>query len=99
MPSGATGPASESGPAIIEYVRYDLPADRRAAFEAAYPRAGGILSAFPHCLGWELRRSVEKPGHYVVRIEWDSLAGHVRGFREMEHYELVRNQLSTAESR
>jgi quinol monooxygenase YgiN len=70
----------------------------------------------PHCLGWELRRSVEEPGHYVVRIEWDSPAGHVHGFREsapfqaffgelsafgefrleMEHFELVRNQLSAA---
>jgi heme-degrading monooxygenase HmoA len=119
MSSGATGPASKSGPAIIEYVRYDLPADQRPAFEAAYARVGGILAASPHCLGWELRRSVEEPGHYVVRIEWDSLAGHVQGFREsapfrtffgelsvfagfrqeMEHYELVRDQLSAAESR
>jgi heme-degrading monooxygenase HmoA len=112
MPPGVTGPA------IVEYVRYDLPADRRAAFEAAYGRVGGILAASPHCLGWELRRSVEEPGHYVVRIEWDSLDGHVRGFRESEpfriffgelsvfaegrqemaHYELIRNQLSVAES-
>jgi heme-degrading monooxygenase HmoA len=108
-----------TGPAIIEYVRYDLPADRRAAFEATYARVGGILDASPHCLGWELRRSVEEPRHYVVRIEWDSLAGHVHGFREsapfatffgelsvfaefrqeMEHYELVRNHLSTVESK
>jgi hypothetical protein len=26
MPSGATGPASGPDPAIVEYVRYDLPA-------------------------------------------------------------------------
>jgi heme-degrading monooxygenase HmoA len=111
-------PSEVTGQAIIEYVRYDLPADRRAAFEAAYARVGGILDASPHCLGWELRRSVEEPGHYVIRIEWDSLAGHVHGFREsapfqvffgelsvfaefrlgMEHFELVRNQLSAAES-
>ena len=75
-------PSDLTAAAIVEYVRYDLPAGRRAAFEAAYARAGGILAASPHCLGWELRRSVEEPGHYVVRIEWDSLAGHVRGFRE-----------------
>jgi heme-degrading monooxygenase HmoA len=111
-------PSEVTGPAIVEYVRYDLPAGRRAAFEAAYARVGGLLSASPHCLGWELRRSVEEPGHYVVRIEWDSLAGHIRGFREsapfqaffgelsvfaefrqeMEHFELVRNQPSAAES-
>jgi hypothetical protein len=29
---------------IIEYVRYDLPADRCAAFEAAYAWVGGILT-------------------------------------------------------
>jgi hemoglobin len=67
---------------IVEYVRYELPVDRQADFEAAYAQVGGILNAAPNCLGWELRRSVEDPGHYVVRIEWDSIAGHVAGFRE-----------------
>jgi heme-degrading monooxygenase HmoA len=94
MPSGATGSPPESGPAIVEYVRYDLPADRRPAFEAAYARVGGILDASPHCLGWELRRSVEEPGHYVVRIEWDSLDGHVRGFRESEPFRTFFGELS-----
>ena len=94
MPSGVTGPASESGPAIVEYVRYDLPAAHRTAFEAAYARVGGILDASPHCLGWELRRSVEEPGHYVVRIEWDSLAGHVHGFRESAPFQAFFGELS-----
>jgi heme-degrading monooxygenase HmoA len=79
---------------IIEYVRYDLPADRRAAFDAAYARLGGILTASPHCLGWELRRSVEEPGRYVVRIEWDSLDGHVRGFRESAPVPVFFGELS-----
>jgi len=79
---------------IIEYVRYDLPADRRAPFEAAYARVGGILTASPHCLGWDLRRSVEEPGHYVVRIEWDSLDGHVRGFRESAPFQTFFGELS-----
>jgi heme-degrading monooxygenase HmoA len=87
-------PSEVTGPAIVEYVRYDLPAGRRAAFEAAYARVGGLLSASPHCLGWELRRSVEEPGHYVVRIEWDSLDGHVRGFRESEPFQAFFGELS-----
>jgi heme-degrading monooxygenase HmoA len=48
----------------------------------------------PHCLGWELRRSVEEPGHYVVRIEWDSLAGHVHGFRESAPFQVFYGDLS-----
>ena len=111
-------PSDVTGPAIIEYVRYDLPLPAGRLRGRLRPRRRHP-DRVPHCLGWELRRSVEEPGHYVVRIEWDSLAGHVHGFREsapfriffgelsvfagfrqeMEHYELVRDQLSAAESR
>lgn len=79
---------------IVEYVRYELPAARRAAFEAVYDRVGGILDGSPHCLGWELRRCVEEPGHYVVRIEWDSVDGHVLGFRESAPFRAFFDELS-----
>jgi hypothetical protein len=79
---------------IVEYVRYELPASRRAPFEAAYAQVGGILDGSPHCLGWELRNSVEEPGHYVVRIEWDSISGHLDGFRESEPFQEFLGQLS-----
>jgi heme-degrading monooxygenase HmoA len=79
---------------IVEYVRYDLPPDRRAAFEAAYGRAGGLLEASPHCLGWEFRRGIEDPGQYVIRIEWDSVDGHMRGFRESEPFQVFYKELS-----
>jgi heme-degrading monooxygenase HmoA len=79
---------------IVEYVRYELPAGQRGAFEAAYARVGGILGASPHCLGWELRRAVEDPGHYVVRIEWDSIGGHIHGFRESVPFQAFFHELS-----
>jgi heme-degrading monooxygenase HmoA len=78
---------------IVEYVRYELPASRCAAFEVAYARAGGILDGSPSCLGWELRRSVEEPGHYMVRIEWDSIEGHVEGFRKSEPFQAFIREL------
>jgi hemoglobin len=79
---------------IVEYVRYELPVAKRAAFEAAYAQVGGVLDAAPNCLGWELRRSVEDPGHYVVRIEWDSIAGHVDGFRASAPFQAFFAELS-----
>jgi heme-degrading monooxygenase HmoA len=79
---------------IVEYVRYDLPPDQRAAFEAAYGRVGGIVAASPHCLGWEIRRGIEDPGQYVIRIEWDSVDGHMRGFRESEPFQDFYGELS-----
>jgi quinol monooxygenase YgiN len=67
---------------IVEYVRYTIPADRQAAFEAAYAEAQSALAESPHCLGWELSRCTEEPSSYVLRLEWDSLSGHMEGFRQ-----------------
>jgi quinol monooxygenase YgiN len=66
---------------VIEYIRYTIPPEQGATFEAAYAEARAVLDASEHCLGYEVARGVEEPEHYVVRIEWDSLAGHERGFR------------------
>ncbi|HEY1174726.1 MAG TPA: antibiotic biosynthesis monooxygenase family protein [Phytomonospora sp.] len=66
---------------VIEYIRYVIPATRSAEFEAAYASAARVLDADPHCLGFEIAQGVEEPENYVVRIEWDSVEGHERGFR------------------
>jgi hypothetical protein len=47
----------------------------------ASPPEPPSTSQVPHCQGWEISRGVEEPGHFVVRIEWDSLGGHEQGFR------------------
>ena len=66
---------------IVEYVRYTIPAERRDAFEAGYASAAPSLDASPHCLSYELARCAEDATQYVLRIEWDSAAGHMQGFR------------------
>ena len=66
---------------IVEYVRYQIPAERRDAFEDAYATAQSALAASPHCLAWELSRCGEDPTQYTLRIEWDSAEGHMQGFR------------------
>lgn len=67
---------------VIEYIRYEVAEDRRADFEAAYRQAAKVLEDSEHCLGYEVSRGVEKPGRFVVRIEWDSVEGHEQGFRK-----------------
>jgi quinol monooxygenase YgiN len=66
---------------IVEYIRYAVPAERALEFAEAYARAGRVLDAEPHCVRYEVARGVEEPGHFVVRIEWDSVEGHEQGFR------------------
>ena len=71
---------------IVEYIRYAIPAERAAAFEAGYAAAQAALDASPHCLGWELSRCTEEPTSYILRIEWDSADGHLQGFRRGPHF-------------
>lgn len=68
-------------PMIVEYVRYQVPVDRRAEFEAGYASARAGLDASAYCLGYELSRCVEDPGWYVLRIRWTSAEDHLTRFR------------------
>jgi hemoglobin len=66
---------------IVEYIRYEIPADQTDEFEAAYARAAGPLRAAPECVSYELTRCTEDPTSYILRIEWTSEADHIDGFR------------------
>jgi quinol monooxygenase YgiN len=66
---------------IAEYTRYKIDEQRRSAFEKAYKKAGESLEASTHCLAYELSHCTEDPDHYILRIEWDSEDGHLKGFR------------------
>jgi heme-degrading monooxygenase HmoA len=71
---------------VVEYVRYAIPAKRAEEFEAAYARAATALETSEHCSAWELSRCVEDPSHYTLRIEWDSVEGHLQGFRKSSEF-------------
>jgi hemoglobin len=72
---------------IVEYTRYKLEEARRATFESAYERAAQSLKASPHCQSYELSHCVEEPDFYVLRIEWDSEEGHLKGFRSSPEFQ------------
>jgi heme-degrading monooxygenase HmoA len=66
---------------VIEYIRYRVPPERQAEFEAAWTEARPALDEAPECLAYEVAHGVEEPAHYVVRIEWSSVEDHEQGFR------------------
>jgi quinol monooxygenase YgiN len=79
---------------IIQYIRYKLESTASAngtppaaSFETAYAVAASALDSSPHCLGYELSRCMEEPDQYILRIEWDSLEGHLSGFRRSKHFQ------------
>lgn len=71
---------------VIEYIRYRIPEQQASAFLQAYRQAQYALQASPHCLNYELSRCLEEPERYVLRIEWDSVEGHLQGFRRSEAF-------------
>lgn len=71
---------------IVEYIRYEVPADRSEEFEAAYGRAARALRAAPQCVDFELSRCVDDPGAYILRIGWTSGPDHLDGFRGGPHF-------------
>lgn len=71
---------------VIEYIRYRIPPDDVETFVQAYERAALSLDAAPNCLGYELARCVEEPDRFILRIHWDSVEGHMSGFRGSEPF-------------
>jgi quinol monooxygenase YgiN len=66
---------------VVEYIRYTIPSERAVGFEAAYAQAAHALDQSAHCRAYDLARCVEDSTAYTLRIEWDSLEGHLQGFR------------------
>jgi quinol monooxygenase YgiN len=79
---------------IVEYIRYKIESERQIEFEEAYERAGRSLKDSSYCIQYELSHCVEEPKNYILRIEWDSQDGHIKGFRTSPEfqtfYEAVR---------
>lgn len=71
---------------VVEYTRYKIDVPRRSDFEKAYAGGASALFASTHCLAYELSHCTEDPGHYILRIEWDSEEGHLKGFRSSPEF-------------
>lgn len=68
---------------IVEYIRYKITdVARQTELIAAYEAAQKSLLTSPHCLGYELSQCSEEPSRFILRIEWDSYDGHLKGFRQ-----------------
>ena len=72
---------------IVEYIRYAVPAEHSTQLVGAYREASASLRASPHCLAFELAQCTEDEGAFVLRITWDSLEGHLEGFRKSPEFQ------------
>jgi heme-degrading monooxygenase HmoA len=66
---------------IVELAQLTITAGREEEFEEVFPKAIAVLATSHGYFSHELRRSVETPNRYVLRVEWATLEDHTVGFR------------------
>lgn len=71
---------------VLEVAPLRIVAGREAAFEDAFGVARSIIASMPGCRAHALHRCLERPGEYLLLVEWDSLEAHEQGFRGSPRY-------------
>jgi len=66
---------------IVEAALLSIRSGSESEFEAVFPRAIAVIAYAKGYLAHELRRSIESPNRYSLRIEWQTLEDHTVGFR------------------
>lgn len=76
------GPSS-----ILEAAPLQVKPGQESAFEAAFREAQVIIASMPGYQSHELQRCIERAGHYLLLVRWDSLEAHEVGFRKSARYQ------------
>ncbi len=72
---------------ILETASLQVRAGQSEAFELAFREAQAIISSMPGYRSHELQRCLERKGHYLLLVRWDSVAAHEEGFRKSPQYQ------------
>jgi heme-degrading monooxygenase HmoA len=72
---------------ILEAAALQVKAGHEAAFEAAFREAQAIIASMPGYRSHELQRCIERAGHYLLLVRWDSVEAHEIGFRKSPQYQ------------
>ena len=78
---------------VLEHALLPVLPGRESDFEAALAQARALISASPGFRRLSLSRCVERPGTYLLLVEWESLEDHTEGFRGSAAYQRWRNLL------
>lgn len=72
---------------ILESAPLQVRPGQAAAFESAFREAQAIISSMPGYLSHELQRCLEREGHYLLLVRWESVEAHEAGFRKSAGYQ------------
>jgi heme-degrading monooxygenase HmoA len=78
---------------ILEHAVLEVGVGREAEFEQDFATATDIISAMPGFGRLSLTRCLERPGRYLLLVEWARLEDHTEGFRGSAGYQRWRDLL------
>jgi heme-degrading monooxygenase HmoA len=78
---------------ILEAATLQVKPGQSDAFEKAFGTAQSIIAAMPGYRSHELQRCLEREGHYLLLVRWESVADHEEGFRKSPRYQEWRELL------
>ena len=78
---------------ILEQAVLDVKPGMERDFEAAFGQAQQIIAGMRGYRSHSLSACLERPGRYLLLVEWESLEDHTEGFRGSPEYEEWRSLL------
>lgn len=87
-------PRPHQAGAVTEICRLQVRDGQGPDFEAGFRRSEPVLDAVPGHLRHRLRRQSERPGTYILEVDWRDLAGHVIDFRQSASFDAFKGEFA-----
>jgi heme-degrading monooxygenase HmoA len=78
---------------ITEHALLQVVAGKEDEFARAMDQAKSIIAASPGFVSLSLQPGIERPGCFLLLVEWETLEDHTEGFRGSPAYEQWRAAL------
>ncbi len=78
---------------VLEHALLPVKPGEESRFEVAFAEAKAVIANSPGFRKLSLSRCVERPGTYLLLVEWTTLEDHIVGFRTSSRYEEWRQLL------
>jgi heme-degrading monooxygenase HmoA len=78
---------------ILEIAQLQVKPGQAPAFEESFASAQKIIATMPGYGGHELQRCLERDGHYMLLVHWETVEHHEVGFRQSTEYQEWRRLL------
>lgn len=75
---------------ITEIAEIEVKPGMEETFIAGVASCKPVFLRAPGCHGMELQRSIEHPRHFLLLVQWETVAHHMEQFRNAPDFELWR---------